>query len=243
MSDELATEEPVVEARATGLHGEIVLRRRFDGTEVVHELIVDGAFAMDSTETFSERELARLSGRPGSVGHRWLIGGLGLGFTAAEALDLGVEHVDVVELEPVLIQWARAGRTPTLSRVSNDPRTSLIVADLADVVGGTAHPPALASWDAILLDVDNGPDFLIHPGNASLYSGEFLSAASRRLTPGGRLAIWCQDRSPSLMETLRAIGPVVREHLVPVTRGRRHFTYAIYTLDRPPSPVTPSERE
>ncbi len=230
--DELPNDEPVTVARATGPYGEIVLRRRSNGTETVDELIINGAFAMDSTDTSSERELARLAHRRGSVGQRWLVGGLGLGYTAAEALDLGVQHVDVVEMEPGLVQWARQRLTPTLSRVANDPRTSLIVADLADVVTGLADPPA---WNAILLDVDNGPDFLIHPGNAFLYATGLLSAAYRRLTPGGRLAIWSQGRSPVLMNTLEAIGPVVHEHLVPVTRGGRRLTYAIYRLDRPPS--------
>jgi spermidine synthase len=187
---------------------------------------------MDSTETSSERELAGFAAASASVGPRVLVGGLGLGYTAAAVLDepaVGASAVDVVELEPHLVCWARAGLTPVLSRVAGDPRTRLHVADVAAVLRGAAEPAG--PWDAVLLDVDNGPDFLIHARNADLYGLQSLQAAHDRLTLGGVLAIWCQGPAPGLLETLRLVGPA-REHRYAVQREGRTFSYAIYTLTR-----------
>lgn len=237
--------DPVVLARATGPQGEVVLRQRGDVGEAVHELIVNGAFAMDSVDTSSERELARLAFPVGSAHRTLLIGGLGLGYTAAEALHLGAERIDVVEREPALVEWARLGLTPTLSQVAADPRTRLVVGDIADVLlrrrpsaVDPAREPAL--WDAILLDVDNGPDFLIHSDNAALYTAELLGTAYGRLAPRGRLAIWCQGPAPALLDTLRRISATAHEHHFTVSRGDRSFSYAIYTLDRPPTAPAPA---
>ena len=122
--------------RASGGRGETLLRerRRADGT-VVHELVVNGVFAMDSTETTSERELAGFArAARGAV----LVGGLGLGYTAAAVLDRqpGPERVDVVELDPHLVGWARQEVTPLLGRVARDPRTRLHVGDVAAALTG-----------------------------------------------------------------------------------------------------------
>ena len=219
---------PVTLARSTGPHGEVVLRRRGHGDEAVEELIVNGAFAMDSSETSSERRLASLAYDLGPPGGRLLVGGLGLGYTAHEALNLPLARIEVVEREPALVQWARAGVTPILARVAADPRVRLVVADVAEVLRAT--PPG--AWDAIALDVDNGPDFLIHQTNASLYSPDLLRTAHERLTPGGRLAIWCQGPAPALVSTLAALDGSAHQHLFHVGRGERRFSYAICTVDR-----------
>lgn len=183
---------------------------------------------MDSTETSSERELAHLALAPARPRGRLLIGGLGLGYTAYAALELPVGRIDVVELEPALVQWAHDGLTPVLAELGAEPRVRLLVGDIATTVTEPGLP-----WDAIILDVDNGPDFLIHAENASLYGLPLLSSAYGRLAPGGRLAVWCQGPSPTLMGTLTAIAPTAREHIYKVVRGARGFSYAIYTLDRP----------
>ena len=217
--------------RFAGARGEVVLRRRGRGDDAVDELIVNGTFAMDSTETGSERRLARLAYELGPEGGRMLVGGLGLGYTAHEALTLPVGEVEVVELEAGLIRWAAEGVTPILARLAGDPRVRLVAGDVARLLGES--PPG--HWDAIALDIDNGPDFLIHRENASVYTPEFLWLAHTRLARGGRLAIWCQGPSPQLLGTLRDIDPRAREHLFKVQRGERRFSYAIYTLDREPS--------
>src|SRR3712207_511402 len=94
-------------ARHDGPRGEVVLRRR-SGAAEVDELIINGVFAMDSGETFTERALADLA-LAGQKQRRVLLGGLGLGYTAAQLLAVGVDHLDVVEIEVCLVGWAYAG--------------------------------------------------------------------------------------------------------------------------------------
>ena len=215
------TDEPVTLARATGPHGEVLLRRRGE----VEELVVNGVFAMDSSETRTERELARLAAGAARV----LVGGLGLGYTAAELLDADVAVLDVVELEDCLVGWARQGLTPTLDRVARDPRVRLWTADVAAVLDGRTAQPT-GPWDAVLLDVDNGPDFLIHDANAALYAEPALRRAYARLAPGGVLALWSQGRSPSLLAALTGLGGTVAERTFGVRREGRDLEYAVYTV-------------
>jgi spermidine synthase len=206
----------------------VVLQRRGIGDDAVHELIVNGTFAMDSSETSSERQLARLAYDLGPDGGRMLVGGLGLGYTAYEASALSVGQVVVVELEAGLVRWAVEGLTPIFANLARDPRVHLVTGDVAEVLAEAAP----GSFDAIALDIDNGPDFLIHHENASVYTPAFLRLAYERLAPGGRLAIWCQGPAPELLTALRSLGARPQQHLYNVQRGRRRFSYAIYTLDR-----------
>ena len=107
-------------ARHLGPRGEVVLRRRRGAGADVEELIVNGVFAMDSTDTWTERKLAEIA-LAGRRPHRVLVGGLGLGYTAAELLAADVEHLDVVEIEGCLVAWAYAGLTLTLGAVAARP--------------------------------------------------------------------------------------------------------------------------
>lgn len=221
-------EPPTVLRRAEGPRGELVLRERTDpGSAVVHELVVNGAFAMDSQEVASERRLAELVVQRGRLG-RVAVGGLGLGFTAATLLDAGVRRLDVVELEADLVAWARDGVTEQLGRVAADPRCTL---HTADVVAWVDTAPK-GGFDAVLLDVDNGPDFLIHDGNERLYRPAVLARALALVAPGGVLAVWCQHRTPSLERALTRLGPTTEE-LVRVERGRHRIDYAIYVTEHP----------
>lgn len=200
----------------------------------MYELIVNGAFAMDTEETETEQLLAdlalSLAGAPAEHG-RILIGGLGLGFTAWQVLQHRVVRADVVELESTLITWARDGVTQTLAEVAADDRVQLHAADVVDVLTGN-EPAVPGPWELILLDVDNGPDFLIHHENSALYRPDALRAAYERLAPDGVLAIWCQGPYSPLLKQLQAISPTAAEHRYVVHRGRRDFTYAIYTIRR-----------
>ena len=208
-------------ARADTPFGEIALRDR----RGVLELVVNGVFAMDSAEVTSERALADAAGSPpGKV----LVGGLGLGYTAAHLLDAGAELVQVVELAEPLLEWARAGLTPQWARLVADPRVRLVLGDIADVVRD-ADP----GWDAILLDVDNGPSFLIHDHNERLYSEAFLDRCLRLLVPSGRLVVWCETASPDLEITLGRIAGAVEVITVPVAREGRSFDYALYAATPP----------
>ena len=123
-------------ARHEGPRGEVVLRRRTHGAETIEELIVNGVFAMDSSDTTSERRLAELAISGLAEGGRILVGGLGLGYTVRQLLGHG--SLDVVEIEECLIDWAYAGLTPTLQAVAADPTVRLHHADLRLVLTGAA---------------------------------------------------------------------------------------------------------
>lgn len=213
--------EAITLGRADTEHGEVVLRRRGD----VLELVINGVFAMDSVEVTSEYALADAAGDPPG---RVLVGGLGLGFTAARLLDRGAAAIRVVELAQPLVEWARAGVTDQLRRLSAEPRVELVVGDIAEELR-TVSP----GWDAILLDVDNGPSFLIHDHNQQVYSEQLLAQALSLLNSGGALVIWCETASPDLEVTLRRIAAEVAAITVPVSREGREFEYALYRVTAP----------
>ena len=223
-------ERRVVVARAFDEHGEVALARR---GEVV-ELVVDGAFAMDSVDTTTERALATLAlARVPGDDLRVVVGGLGLGFTVRALLDEPrVARVDVVELHPPLVAWARAGLVPPLVGLLDDPRVSLTV---ADVLGVVPTLPA-GTVDVLLLDVDNGPGFLIHPGNAEVYRARFLAAAARTLSSRGVLAVWSADPAPALADVLAATCGNAEAVTLDVQRDGRAFTYTVYLAARAAPP-------
>lgn len=191
-------------ARAESERGEIVLRSRRDGeqTRTVLELRVNGVFVMDTLETSSERALAEhtlaLVDRPAAV----LVGGLGLGFTAHAVLaDSRVEQLTVVEIEEALVGWMRDGTAPHGPALLADERLTVVV---ADIVGALAEAKD-ASYDLVLLDVDNGPAYLVYDANAAVYRAPSLTHARRILRPGGAVAIWSANRSPDLEAELATV--------------------------------------
>ena len=201
-------------ARAETERGELVLRERrpADGPASL-ELRANGVFVMDTLEVSSERAMATaalaLVDEPRAV----LVGGLGLGYTMHEVLaDSRVERCTVVEIEQALVDWMRDGTVPTGPSLLADERVTLVVADVA-VALAEAVP---ASYDLVLLDVDNGPGHLVHSTNAALYEEPALKAARAALRPGGALVVWSADEAPELADTLRTVfGEVeVRPHEV-----------------------------
>jgi spermidine synthase len=219
-------------ARHDGPRGEVVLRRRsgYGRLRPVEELIINGAFAMDSSETSTEILLGKLA-VPSDRARRVLVAGLGLGYTVAAISCKDVNVIDVVEIEHCLIDWAYQGLTATLAAAAADPRIRLHAADIRLVLYGSCEG-LYGPWDAIVLDVDNGPDFLIHDQNSTLYTEACLLAAYHLLTEAGTLAIWCQRPVPRVRAVLEQIAPSAREHVVEVRRGQRTFGYAIYTVSR-----------
>ena len=224
------SEPPRTIARAAAAGGgELVLRVRpgegpagSDG----YELIVDGVFAMDTVQVASELALASETLRR-LTGDHWavVVGGLGLGYTLRELVaDRRVASVVVVELEPALVDWVRTGLVAPAAGMLDDPRVTVVVADVAAYLSGR---PA-ASADAVLLDVDNGPDFLVHQSNSSLYEQPFLVDAARTLRTDGRLAVWSASASPVLEQRLRALGGTVDVVTLPVQREGRTFDYVLY---------------
>jgi len=137
-----------------------------------------------------------------------LIGGLGMGFTLrrAEALLAPDAKITVAELVPSIVAWARGPLVPVFKGCLDDPRVSIVVRDVGQLIA-----EAKASYDAILLDVDNGPEGLSRPGNDRLYSAKGLAAAKAALKPGGSLAVWSAHPDEAFTKRLRQAGFEVEE--------------------------------
>ncbi len=190
-------------ARAESERGELVLReRRPEGAPTSLELRANGVFVMDTVEVATERALAAaalaLVEHPSAV----VVGGLGLGFTMHEVLaDSRVETCAVVEVEQALVDWMRDGTVPHGPALLADERVKVVVADIAVAVAEA--PPA--SYDLVLLDVDNGPGYLVHDVNAALYEQAFLGMVRAVLRPGGAVAIWSAAESRELEATVGTV--------------------------------------
>ncbi|MFB4310343.1 spermidine synthase [Actinomadura sp. GTD37] len=213
-----AAPEPVVIQRAAGAGGELVLRR----AGAHYEIISNGVFLMDTRNGESERLLVRtaVQGLDGPV--RLLIGGLGVGFSLAEALTLpAVTRVTVVEREPAVIAWHAAPLRPWSRGALDDPRVTVRRADLLDVLAD----PGTGRFDALCLDIDNGPDWTVTPGNARLYAPSGLDLLTRRLTGRGVLAVWSANAAPAFEALLRERFAQVGVHPVPVPRGEPDVVY------------------
>lgn len=206
---------PVVLDRRDGPFGETVLRRHGDRLEI----IANGTFLMDTSDGRSERLLvdAALAALPADRTAAVLIGGLGVGYSLAEAVgEARWTDIAVVEREPAVIDWHRQGRfVPHSGNALADPRVRLVQDDLMTYLTGTAD-----RYDALCLDVDNGPDWTVTENNGSLYKPSGLTACRERLTSGGVLAVWSAQPSAAFEAALRGAGyGQVRTLEIPVARG------------------------
>jgi spermidine synthase len=158
-----------------------------------------------SEEALATMTLDRLAGR---TQPRLLIGGYGMGFTLRAALArIGPRgHVTVAELVPEIIAWARGPMAEVAAGCLDDPRVTLRMDDVADAMLLAPEP-----FDAILLDVDNGPDGLVRPENNRIYSKAGLHNARRALTPDGVLAIWSAGPDPKFVRRMQDVGFAVEE--------------------------------
>jgi spermidine synthase len=211
-------------ARAESERGELVLRSRRAGSAAeVLELRANGVFVMDTAETSSERALAsaalELVDSPRTV----LVGGLGLGFTMREVLaDPRVERCTVVEIEQDLVDWMRNGTIPHGPAMLADERLTVVVNDVALAFAEAGE----VTYDLVLLDVDNGPGYLVHDANALLYRTPFLRDV-RRVTRQA-LVIWSAEAAPELESALGEVFDEVRALAYDVQLGRRAETYWLY---------------
>ncbi|WP_224766398.1 spermidine synthase [Nocardioides campestrisoli] len=222
-------EQHVEVARAESERGELVLRRRTrPGAPDVLELRVNGVFVMDTLETGSEIEMAALALDLVEAPVDVVIGGLGLGFTTQRVLaDPRVEKVTVVEIEEPLIGWMRDGTVPHGPGLLADRRLQIVNADISMAVA-----EARQGHDLLLLDVDNGPHYLVHRDNAELYRERFLTQCRELLNPGGVLVVWSSDHSPELAARIATVFGEVDEKAYDVLLQDRPETYYLYSARR-----------
>lgn len=220
----------LIERRA-GLHGEVALRRRGE----CFEIIANGCFLMDSSDGRSERLMvsAALGRLEHPHGASLLIGGLGVGFSLAEACaDPRPGRICVVEREQAVIDWHTQGAAP-LRRFAgaghSDPRAQIIAGDLLRHVRATRE-----RYDVLCLDTDNGPDWTVSDGNRRLYAPAGLAALERVLTAGGVLSVWSAAPAPQLVRRLAARFARVETLEVPLLPGRRGDPDVVILASRSP---------
>jgi spermidine synthase len=214
-------------ARVPGADVELRLMQR--GAEF--SMMLGSSELMNSRLSGSEEALATLAcKRIRAVKHpHLLIGGLGMGFTLHAALAvLGSEaRVTVAELVPAVIAWARGPMASIFGDSLDDPRTRILRADVIEVIKSHA-----SAFDAILLDVDNGPEALIRKANDALYNLKGLKIIRRALRPGGILAVWSSGPNPSFSRRLRDARFDVDEVGVRATAKRSGAHHVIWFATR-----------
>ena len=206
--------------------GELILRRRRVlalGTDV-HEVLLDGRFLMSSLVTDSERALARLAldglaGTDDGAGPVVLVGGLGLGYMAAAALEHGASSVTVGEALPPVIDWHRRALVPLGAALGDDPRCRLVHADFFAAVAAAPDAPDAAldpaGYDAILVDIDHSPSARLAESHARFYEPDALRRLSAWLRTGGIFAFWSADLPEAwFVERLEAVFDDVRPEVV-----------------------------
>jgi spermidine synthase len=210
-------------ARVPGADIELRLMRR--GAEF--SMMLGQNELMNSRLSGSEEALATLACRRIEAVKRphLLIGGLGMGFTLRAALAVlgSGARIMVAELVPAVIAWARGPMANLFGDSLDDPRVSIREADVADEIRSHA-----SAFDAILLDVDNGPEGLIRKANDALYNMKGLKAISRALRPGGVLAVWSSGPDPLFSKRLRDAGFAVNEVAVRATAKRSGAHHVIW---------------
>ncbi|MFM2302066.1 MAG: hypothetical protein RLZZ84_1802 [Pseudomonadota bacterium] len=173
-------------------------------------IVLDRNELMSTRMRGSEEALATLTAErlQGVTGQRWLIGGYGMGFTLRAALKVldAQAHITVAELMPEIIQWAQGPMAELTAGCLDDRRVTLRMDDVADAMLLVPEP-----LDAILLDVDNGPDGLVRPENNRIYSRSGLRHAMDALRPGGVLAIWSAGPDPKFTRRLEDAGFAVEQ--------------------------------
>ena len=215
--------ELIDRARIPGTDNELVLHRRGEDFSIR----LDGMELMTSRVHGSEEALAELACAPvaGRPAPRVLVGGLGMGYTLAAALSrLGpTALVEVAELVPGVVEWNQGPLAHLAGRPLEDPRVRVRQGDIAAVL--RAEP---GGYDAIMNDVDNGPDGLLLPENAYLYGHAGLALTRAALRPGGVLTVWSVGPDVSFTERLRRAGFDAREVRLRDSGGRRGRGHTIW---------------
>lgn len=183
-----------------------------------------------SEEALATQACARLA--PGKK-PRILIGGLGMGFTlrAAQKALPPDAVIDVAELVPEVVHWARGPMADVFGDSLADPRVSVLVGDVLAIMRKAAR-----TYDAILLDVDNGPEGLTRSDNDAIYDQRGLADSLAALRPGGVLAVWSAAPDRFFPARLKRVGFAVEEITVKADRGKRGAKHVIWLASRPGRP-------
>jgi len=194
----------VIDSQETPI-GLLYLRRRplTDGSgDVVTEVMIDGGLLMSSEDNESERALATsaIALRGGDDSLRVLVGGLGLGYTAYEALlDPRVAELTVMDPYTTVAKWLHDGHLPLSEPLCADDRLSIVE---ADVYATLLAKPQTDPWDIILIDVDHAPRKRLANSSAPFYAEAGQRAALRHLAPGGVLGVWSADPDETFSEVM-----------------------------------------
>ena len=190
-------------------------------------IMISGEDLMHSRRHESELELARLgcAHLAGRKAPSILIGGLGMGYTLRQALDMLSSHAHVVvgELLTAVVEWNREFLGKLNGQPLEDERVDLQTGDVVELIAGTKN-----RFDAILLDIDNGPDAMTDSGNRRLYGHEGIWACRRALREQGCLAVWSAKPSKKFEQLLMSCSFHVRRFRVPAHKGKKsqaHFVW------------------
>ncbi len=203
--------------------GELRLKRR--GADF--SIFLDRIELMNSRLSGSEEALATLTAEKlkGRANPHILIGGLGMGFTLRAALAVfgPTTPITVVELVPAVIAWAKGPMAELFAGCLEDKRVTVVEADVMQLIQAAG-----ARYDAILLDVDNGPDGLTRASNNRLYDSRGLAAAHAALSKGGVLAVWSSGPDAQFTTRLKQAGFKVEEVRVRAHRGKSGARHVIW---------------
>ncbi len=193
---------------------------------------LNGRQLMSSTSITSELLLAELACEH-LTRHREpriVIGGLGLGFSVKRVLEMvgNGAVVQVAELIPEVIEWNRKLLDAVNGRLLADPRVEVIAGDVFATLRDAKH----GSYNAILLDVDNGPTSFVQTKNSRLYNRRGLSVIRNALGPNGRVAFWSADAEPAFLDALRRAGFDATEVSAKAHERAKRFAHRIYVGER-----------
>jgi spermidine synthase len=196
-----------------------------------YSLRVDSKELMHSAATASELQLGQLAASriSGAGESQVLIGGLGLGFTLRSVLAVASPQtkVCVAELIPEIITWNRTHLAGLNGALLDDPRVTMLTENICSVLGRSQ-----SVYDAILLDIDNGPTAMVQSGNARLYDKRGIQRIAAALKPGGRAAIWSARPDEAFAYRLKQAGFTVEVVAAKLYATAKHNSYTIYIADK-----------
>ncbi len=191
-------------------------------------ITIDSRVLMNSSANMSEIVLAELACEPlkDKKNTRVLVGGLGMGFTLKAALDNLPDDAEVVlaELNPIMVKWCQGPMAQLTARAVDDPRVKIVIDDVASVIRATAMKGKGESFDAIILDLYEGPCEMDQGRGEHLYGDMALEFSSSALKAGGVFAVWSEDPDKAFEKRLNSANFSVNRQR-PGRGGRRHVVY------------------